>query len=231
MRRIDIFTRTVGISALLALSTVPAYADPGKADRAHAAIAEARGKIDAGERVGTSAEAPELRARARASLASAEALLERGKKDEAIIEARHASEFADMAIVTADKHKEALAARDRMDAEASADRARQAAANANARAEDAQQVAVAATADANDRVDAAQQAAAAANAQAEALRNAPPPAPTVTVATVERTTVHTPARRVVRAKRRVVHHVVRKPAAVPAKTTVTTTTTLTTKPR
>lgn len=226
MRRSGIFTRAVGFSALLALATVPATAGPGKKDRARAAIAEARGKIDAGEKVGVSTQAPELQVRARAALASAEELLARGKKDAAIADARHAGEFADMAIVAADKQKAEVARDRRLDAEASADAAHQAAADATGRAESAEQAAAAA----NVRADSAQQAAVAAAAQAEALRNAPAPTST-TVATVEKEVVRTPAaaRRTVTVRRaapvrHTTHRVVRKPARVVEKTTTTVTT-------
>lgn len=217
MHRFGLFTSIASVSALLALSTVPAAADPGKADRARSAIAEARGKIEAGDKVGASAQAPELQARARASLASAEALLSRGKKDEAIADARHAGEFADMAIVTADRHKAA----DARDAEASAADAHRSAADANGRADSAEQAAAAA----NARANSAQQAAALAAAQTEALRNAPT---TTTVATEKVVVATPPATRTVTVRQKAPvrkHRVVSKPArAVVEKTTTTVTT-------
>lgn len=200
-------SRAAGVSALLALSTIPVAAHAGKADEARAAIAEARGKIDAGNKVGASGVTPEMQSRAQAALASAEAHLNKGDKDAAISDAHHASELADMALVNTDRRKEASAQDSRMDAEASASAAQQSAAAAN------------------ERADAAQQAAATANAQADALRNAPPPAPapaptTTTVQTVEREAVQTPAR-----------HVVRKPVhTTTAAVKKTTTTTVTTAP-
>ena len=224
MKRSSLFTRAVGFSALLAMATVPAAAEMGKKDRARAAIAEARGKIDAGEKVGASNQAPELQARARAALASAEELLSRGKKDAAIADARHAGEFADMAIVATDKQKAEVARDRRLGAEASADAAQRAAADATGRAESAEQAAAAA----NGRADSAQQAAIAAAAQTEALRNAPAP---TTTTTVEREVVRTPAaaRSTVTVRRaapvrHTKHRVVRKPASVVEKTTTTVTT-------
>jgi hypothetical protein len=222
MSRMNLLARTVGISALLAFSTTPALAGPGKAERARTAIAEAQGKVDAGSRIGAGGEAPALHDRAKIALANARADLANGKKDQAIIEAQHASELAGMAIEAADHRKVAAERAERHDAEAAAAQSQQAAAAAN------------------DRADAAQQAAATATAQADALRNAPPPAPvyvpvptpaaptTTTVATTERTVVHTPARaHVVPVKHVVKRRVVRKPghAAVAEKTTTTTVTT------
>ncbi len=226
MRRSSLFSYAAGASALIALSTLPAYADPGKADRAHSAIAEARAKIEAGDKVGAGTGAPELQGRARGSLASAQALLDRGKKDESIVEAKRASEFADMAIVSADRHKAMAATGAQVRAENEVDASHRATDDANMRADSAQKAAMTATMDANMRVDAAQQAAASATAQADALRNAPP---VTTVSTVEKVTVHSPARPATRTRHRVIHRAVHKHAPVVGKTTVTTTTTSTTK--
>lgn len=217
MKRVNHFARTVSISALLALTAFPVTAHAGEADRARAAIAEAKGKIEAGDKVGASSGAPMLQTEARASLGNAELLLARGKKTEALAEAKHAGELADIAIVNADKAKMAASRDRRLDAEAAAASAQQSAVAADARA------------------NSAEQAAAAANAQADAMRNAPAPvivaAPptTTTVATVERTTVTTPApvvhkKKAVQKKRRVVHHHKATPSV-----TQKTTTTLSTK--
>ena len=210
------FTRTACITAMLALTALPAVAYAGEAERARTAIAEARGKIDAGDKVGLTAEAADIQGRARAALESAEMRLAKGRKGEAIADAQHASELADMAIVSADKHKVAAERNGRMEAQSSAAVASESAAAANARAEAAQQAAAA-----------AQQSAATANAQADALRNVPPPpAPTTTtVSTVEKDVVQDPAPVTHTTAHRTTHRAVHKAVPVVAKTTTTVTTT------
>lgn len=205
MNRYTPFTRSIGISTLLALSAIPVTAYAGDANsRAIAAIAQARGKIESGEKVGAGSQSPVLQSQARVALADAEALLAKGKKDKAIAAAQQAGGFADQAILTAEQHKAMAELNGRLDTQATAAAAQQSAAVANARA------------------DSAEQAATVATAQADALRNAPAPAPTVTtVATVEKTVVRAPAVRVQRKK----HRVVRKPAPASAVTTTTTVTT------
>lgn len=222
-------TRSLTLATALALATLPVAAYAGKHEQAVEAIAQARGKIQAGDKVGTGAQAPELQAQARAALANAETLLSRGKKSDAIIAAQHAGDLADQAIVSADNRKMSAERDRRLDAQSSAIDAQQSAANANVRADSAQQaVATAnvradaaqqATTIANSRADSAQMATVVANAQADALRNAPKPAPSITtVAIVEHEAVATPKAPV----RRVTHRVVRK--HMMKKTTITTTT-------
>lgn len=215
MQDFRIISRSITLSTMLALSAIPVAAYAGKHEQGVEAIAQARGKIEAADKVGTSVQAPELQAQARAALVSAETLLSKGKKAEAIIAAQHAGDLADQAIVSADARK-ASAERDRqLDAQSMAINAQQAAATANSRADSAQQ----AIFNANSRADAAQLATMNANAQTEALRNAPKPATTTTtVAVVEKETRQAPApvrHRVVHKRRHVTH--VRKT------TTVTTT--------
>ncbi len=210
MNRIALFTRAASAAALMALSAVPAHASDD--DRARAAIAEARGKIEAGDKIGTSGEAPGIQARARAALRDAEDLLAHGKEKRAIIAAHSASELADSAIMAADQRRGDAQNAARVDAVNSAAMAQQSAADANARAADAQ-----------NRAYAAEQQAAAtaaqAAAQAEAMRAA---APTTTIVTTTEQShvVRTPAKRTV--KRVVVHRPAR--ATVVKKTTTTVTT-------
>jgi len=202
-RRTNLFTRTIAVSALLAISGLPVAAYAGEADRARAAIAEAKGKIEAGDKVSSEGEAADLQGRAHAAFQSAQNNLSKGRKGEAISDAQHAGEFADMAIVSADKHKTAVARNGRLDAEASVSAAQQSAAEANDRANNAQQVAATAT------------------AQADALRNAPPAPTTTTVATVEKQVVRTPVSTVHHTK----HVVTKKPVQTTADKTTTTVTT------
>ncbi len=205
-------TRSLTLATVLAISVLPVAAYAGKHEQAVEAIAQARGKIQAGDKVGTNSQAPELQAQARAALAKAETLLSKGKKSDSIIAAQQAGDLADQAIVSADNRKMSAERDRRLDAQGAAIDAQQAAANATARADVAQQAAInadvradaaqMATISANNRADSAQMATTAANAQTQAILNAPRPTSTTTTV-VERETVRTlaPARKL---KRRVV---------------------------
>ncbi|MEO5494731.1 MAG: hypothetical protein ABIR08_11995 [Sphingomonas sp.] len=198
----------------LMLASTSAMAD-GKMDRARAAVAEARGKVDAAARAGTGGVTPRTLTEAQAALREAEDDLKASRKDKAIVDAQNASRLADLALNETQRASADKAAADKSAADAQAADAARAASDAEARAR-------------------------AAEADAQAARNAPPPAPviiaapappptptstTVTTSTstrapVTRTVVkRAPARRVV--KRRVV-------AKAPAPAT-NTTTTVTTK--
>jgi len=200
------FGPRLGMAALMAatLFAVPAYA--GEETRAVAAIAEASGKIDAGDKAGAADQAPDLQRQARQALMTAQDLLAHHQKEQALAAATQASALADQALVVATKRQAVAdqARRDNMrDAEA---RAQQAAAAANARAETAEQ----AKSEADSRAAAAEQATAAANAQAEALRNAPPVAPAPTTTTVA-LTQHDTAEAAPATVHHVGHHVVHHP--------------------
>jgi hypothetical protein len=215
MRRIALLT----FSAVVALASLPATA--GEADRARQAIAEAQGKIDAGDKAGANGEAALIQTQARDALQSAKDRLNRGRKEEAITDAHHASELADRAIVVSQNRRVGEQREQKLSAEAQAAAAQQNAVAANNRADAATQQAMSA----QQQADANARAAAAATAQADALRNVPPPAPvvvaqpTTTTTVVDREVVH---RRAHTSVHRVVHH---HPAVVADKTTVTTTTT------
>jgi len=223
--------RTAGLSAVIALSTLPAAAYAGKHTLAVAAIAQAKGKIEAGDKVGAGRQAPELQAQARASLSNAQDLLSRGHKGEAILAARHASEYADQAIVTADNSRAASERDRRDDAQDSAAAAMQSANDANARASLAQQATVDANMSANDanrRALLAQQATADANARADAIRNAPPvaAAPSTTTTTVAVVEAHTAGTAIVPVRhtaRKTTRHRTRSGLVRKSTTTVTTT--------
>lgn len=221
-------TRTVSVSTLIALSVLPAAAYAGKHTMAVEAIAAAKGKIDAGDKVGSGRQAPELQAQARSSLSSAQDLLAKGHKDEAISAARHAGEFADQAIVSAENSRTAAERDRRHDAQDTAAVAIQSASDANVRTAIAQQASANANASANDanrQVILAQQATADANARTEALRNAPPtPAPsTTTVAVVEDETTHAIAVPVHHIVHRTVRHRANSGRVRKSTTTITTT--------
>lgn len=196
----------------LMLASTSAMAD-GKMDRARAAVAEARGKVDAAARAGTGGVTPRTLTEAQAALREAEDDLKASRKDKAIVDAQNASRLADLALNETQRATSDKAAADKAAADAQAADAARAASDAEARAR-------------------------AAEADAQAARNAPPPAPVVIAAptppTPTETTVTTstttpvPATRTVvkraPAKRVVKRTVVRKAPAAAAKTTTTVTT-------
>lgn len=205
--------RFFATAAILLSLAAPALA--GEADRARAAIAEARGKIEAGDKVGASSGAPMLQTDARKALGDAELLLARGKKTESLAAARRAGELADIAIVNADRDKMAASRDRRVDAEAAAASAQAAVVNAQANG-----------AAAEARANAAERAADSANARADAMAVMPMAAPTTTVAIVEKTV--TPVRTARAAPRKKV--VVRHHHHTTPVNTKETTTTVTTRP-
>lgn len=197
----------LGLVASAALVFPTASFAEGKTSQARRAIAAAQAKIDASNIVGASGDAPRLHAQAVAALHVAQDELAHSAKDEAIRDANHAAELADMALTASQ--------RERSEAQSAATaQAQHDAAEANARAADAQAAAAKAQADA-----------AAARATPPVVVETPPsPAPAPeTQATV--TTTHTdevaPASPT-KAKRRVVHRRTgRHPAVHSTKTTVT----------
>ena len=221
------FAPKLGLAALLAATTLSTSAHAGAQSRAEAAIAEAKVKIEAGDKVGAGNQAPELQAQARQELLAAQDLLSNHHKPEAITAAHHASALADQALISANTRKAEAERARRDDLRDAAANAQQSAANANARADNAQQ----ATTIANMRANSAEAASATANAQAEALRNAPPPpvaAPTTTtVAVTEHDSVTTPAATTHHIRHRVIH---KRAKSIPGKSThaKTTTTEITT---
>jgi len=197
----------LGLVASVAIILPTASFAEGKTSQARRAIAAAQAKIDASNIVGASGDAPRLHAQAVAALHVAQDELAHSAKDEAIRDANHASELADMALTASQRERTQS----------------QAAATAQAQHD---------AAEANARASAAQAAAAAAQADAAAARSTPPvvvqtptppaPAPqteaTVTTSHTDQVAAASPAktkRRVVR--RRVVHH----PAAHTTRTTLT----------
>jgi hypothetical protein len=207
MRNMSNLGRGVALAALLAVTASPALAE-GKGDRAQKAIAEARGKVDAAERAGTTGDVPGLTARANAALRAAEEDVREGHKVAAIQAANRASELADTAIGVSNKQRDDTQAAMNADAAARTDAARQQA----AAAQDA-------AAAANARADTAQQQAAAAQAQADALRNQPPVATVTTTETTKHVASAAPTHRVVR---RVITHPVTRSANATERTTTTT---------
>jgi len=141
MRPVNSVFKAALLSATIALA-LPGVAMAGQNDRAQTAIAEARGKISAGNMIGSNAEANELQMHAKTSLNQAEALLSKGKKTEAIAAAQQAGLYADQAIAMTSNKKTAAADNAVGSAEAaaasaqrSADASAQDAAAANARAD------------------------------------------------------------------------------------------------
>lgn len=194
MRPINHIMRAFAVSATLA-AAMPGVAFAGQNDRAQMAIAEARGKISAGNMVGAAVDANNLQMRAKAALNDAESLLSKGKKEQAIAAAQQAGLLADQAIAMTNGSKAAAADNAVADAQASAAAAQQAAA---ASAEQAAQ----------------------ANARAEvAMAAQPAPTTTTTVSTTESVQKPAPVRTVKVTKSKVAA----KPVTVTQQTTTTTT--------
>ena len=133
------FFLTITCAALstAVLTTSPVLA-AGKADRARAAIAEAKGKVAAAEQVGAGGEASHLKAQAAAMLRQAQQDLASGHKEQAFDDANRASQLADTAIGAAQHAKVEAERAQRATVEATAANARPDAAAANARADAAQ---------------------------------------------------------------------------------------------
>ena len=209
MRTLNQIVRGIAVSATLALA-LPGVAHAGMNDRAQAAIAEARGKISAGNIVGAGQETIGLQTRAKASLNEAEALLSKGKKAEAIAAAQQASILADQALAMTATRKETAATTAVGNAEAAAAAAQQSAASATQQA-----------AAANARADMAVAMATPAPAPAPVNDVIKTPQTTTTVTTEERVAV-APAP-VVRKKttHKTRRHYARKPVATRPSTKVT----------
>ncbi len=224
MTRILKTSPALGLIAVLAAGLLSTTAHAGEETRAEAAIAEASGKIDAGDKAGVGTAAPDMQRQAREALMSAQDLLTHHKKVEALAAAHHASDLADQAIVVANARKIDADRTRRDDQRSTEAAATQSATMANMRANSAE----AATDAANQRADAAERSSAAANAQADAMRNAPPPVVAPTTTTVELTQhdepapmSHTPVHHL---HHKVVHHA-KHPSPVKTTTTATVTTT------
>lgn len=122
----------VAASALFMAAT-PAFA--GDEERALAAIAQAQGKIDAALRMKSGDTAPDVIAKAQASLRLAKEQYESGKEQKAIASAVEAQQFADTAIGEKNQTAEMSAAAQNESIAA----AQQDAVNANVRASEAEQ--------------------------------------------------------------------------------------------
>jgi hypothetical protein len=197
----SILALALAASTALALPTA-AFAE-GKTDQARKAIAAAQAKIDAMNIVGAAGDAPRLHAEALVTLHRAQDELAHHAKAEAIRDATHASELADMAL--------AASQRERNDAQQAAT------AQAQHQAAAAQAAAAAAQADA-----------AAARAAPPVVIQTPAPAPTAT--TVTTTQTEETAAAPTAAKPRVVRHRAaahRRAATTHRKKTTTTVTTAT----
>ena len=226
MNTLNHMATKAGLAALLAAAILPTTAFAGEQARAEAAIAEAKGKIDSGDKMGVGDQAPELQGQARQALMTALDLLKHHKKMDALAEAHHASDLADEAIISANSRKSS-AERDRRDnLREATSAAQQSAATANMRADNAEQ----ATTTANIRANAAEQSSAEANAQATALRNTPPvpvmPS-TTTVAVTENVSAEPVATPTHHMRHKALHHKVthRHVRVNHIKTTTTTVTT------
>lgn len=184
--------RKMSFAALLCASTLSPLAAAGDQSNAEAAIAMARGKIAAGDKVGTSRLAPELQEQARAALLEAQDLLNNHHKKEAQAAAMHAGELADRALVSGDNRRAQVEQTRRLDTQEATINAQQSAASANQRANSAEAMGNAA----NLRADAAVQEAAAAEARSRAAQANPPMAalPQTTTTVTQQETRTEPSR-------------------------------------
>jgi len=202
-------TRKLAVAILLCTSMQVSTAYAGDQADAEAAIAVAKGKLSAGDKVGTSRRAPELQDQARAALAEALDLLNHHHKKEARDAAIRAGELADRALVAGDNRRIQAEQTHRLDTQEAAITAQQSAASANQRADKAEVMGNAA----NQRADKAEHEAADANARNDALRTARPPAePQTTTMTVTQREIvpvapRKPTRKILRRHtHRVIHH-------------------------
>lgn len=133
MRKIHSTMRGILAASALFVAVTPALA--GDEERALAAIAQAQGKIDAALRMKNGSAAPEVIAKAQASLRLAKEQYESGKEQKAIESAVEAQQYADTAIGEKNESSE-ISAQTQADTVAIA---QQDAANANARADAAEE--------------------------------------------------------------------------------------------
>jgi len=219
-------TRHLAVAALLCATTLSGAAYAGDQTDAEAAIAVAKAKLATGDKVGVNRQAPELQAQARQALRDAQDLLNRHEKKEALAAAIHAGELADQALVSGENRKTAVEQTRRLDSQDAAVAAQQSAASANLRANSAQSE----TNAANQRADTAQRDTASAQAEANALRNAPPPAPTTTTLSVTEHDAVAPTPHHHKPVRKLHHKVVHKTTAPVEHAKSTTTVVSTTHP-
>lgn len=133
MFRKTLFAPLLAASAM-ALTVSPAYA--GKDERAREAIAAAEAKIHTADQMGAGKEMPTEAAQARATLARAKEMLERGDEHVSIEYAIQASAMADSAIgiLQRDKDREVAAANSAREADVAAAQQKAAAAERSAAA-------------------------------------------------------------------------------------------------
>ena len=100
MRSTRLLACATALGLTLAVAS-PALSE-GKMDRARAAVAEARGKVEAAVRAGTGGVTPRTLTQAQDALRLAEDDLKASRKDKAIADAQDASRLADASGVTID---------------------------------------------------------------------------------------------------------------------------------
>jgi len=231
MAKFTQLTPGLGLIAVLAAAMLPNVAMAGEETRAEAAIAEAKGKIDAGDKAGVGEQAGRMQTDARQALMSAQDLLSHHHKVEALAAAQHASQLADQAMAMAGRRKSEADASRHDESRMAEEHARESAAAANERAHSAEtanamadQRASSAEANANaanQRADASARAGAAAAADAQAARNAPT---TTTVATTQHDSDEAAPMPMHHPRHRMVRHHTRHSSHTHTTTTAVTTT-------
>lgn len=97
--------RAVAMGLAIAGIALPSAALAGDETRARAAVAEARGKIEAADKAGVGGDAADVQARARAALERAEKSIRDDNEDRALHEAGEADAYAELAVATAELRK------------------------------------------------------------------------------------------------------------------------------
>lgn len=96
----SLVTKSIVLTALIAVS-VPVAVEAGDREDARIAIAEARARIETGDKAGVNGPAADAQARARAALDDAQAEFHSHHEDRAMAAAHRASSLADLALATA----------------------------------------------------------------------------------------------------------------------------------
>lgn len=96
------WARTFSGGLLLAATVLPSTAFAVNEDRARAAVAAAKAKIETGDSLGATDQAADIQARARVALEAAQVQIKKDHEGRAYHAARYSIALADLAIVTAE---------------------------------------------------------------------------------------------------------------------------------
>jgi len=105
--------RGLAAALLLGATMLPSASYAGDEDRARAAVASAKAKLETGDKMGVGADAADIQARARTAYEAAQRQIRDDDEDSAYHAAQEAIALADLAIATAELRK-LSAERDRL---------------------------------------------------------------------------------------------------------------------